>query len=193
MFFFSIIFFFDTFLLYKLSVLVNHSPQGSCKLLLKLCTFSVKLTSVNLVPVSTPSATNPPWGQTTVSGQLVSKISETISDLLTPKRQKMRNSEPRAGKSSERWVTHGKSVVNLWECEIGHEIERLTTKSWDLPSLCLLTNAVDKWLTRGEKSTGSTPLQSNATIVLNLLLSSACNEHAMMLKQIESVYKTVRF
>lgn len=73
MFFFSIIFFFDTFLLYKLSVLVNHSPQGSCKLMLntgkselacqlwlKLCTFSVKLTSVNLVPVSTPSATNPP-------------------------------------------------------------------------------------------------------------------------------------
>ena len=75
----------------------------------------------------------------------------------------------------------------------GHEIVRLTTKSWDLPSLCLFTNAVDKWLTRGEKSTGSTPLQSNATIVLNLLLSSACNERAMMLKQIESVYKTVGF
>ena len=51
---------------------------------------------------------------------------------------------------------------------------------------------MDKRLTRGEKSTGSTPLQSNATIVLNLLLSSACNKHTMMLKQIESVYKTVR-
>ena len=104
----------------------------------------------------------------------------------------MRDSEPRAGKSGERWVTRGKSVVNLWECEIYLFIVRLTTKSWDLPSLCFITNAVDKWLTRGEKSTGSTPLQSNATIVLNLLLSSACNEHAMMLKQIESVYKTAR-
>lgn len=33
-FFFSIIFFFDIFLLYKLSVLVNHSPQSSCMLML---------------------------------------------------------------------------------------------------------------------------------------------------------------
>ena len=75
---------------------------------------------------------------------------------------------------------------------MGRDIVRLATKSWDLPSLSLITNAMDKWLTRGEKSTGSTPLQSNATIVLNLLLSSACDEHAIMLKQIESVYKTVR-
>ena len=34
MFFFFYNFFFDIFLLYKLSVLVNHSPQSSCKLVL---------------------------------------------------------------------------------------------------------------------------------------------------------------
>ena len=34
MFFFSYNFFFDIFLLYKLSVLVNHSPQSSCDLML---------------------------------------------------------------------------------------------------------------------------------------------------------------
>lgn len=59
-------------------------------------------------------------------------------------------------------------------------------------SVYLITNAMDKLLTRGEKSTGSTPLQSNTTIVLKLLLSSACNEHAMMLKHIESVYKIAK-
>lgn len=33
---------------------------------------------------------------------------------------------------------HEKAVANLWECDIGHEIMRLMTKSWNLASLNLI-------------------------------------------------------
>ena len=39
-----------------------------------------------------------------------------MADLLTPRRQKMRDSEPRAGKSSEKWVKSSEmSQISKWK------------------------------------------------------------------------------